>query len=153
VRTLLALLLLLVLQGCAPAVPFDHLTISTEFPPHVQTALVDAAERWFAVSPGLRVPVTIGDPANVRITPYGAAGDEECTNSSAYVVWSFLEPPEVRFCDADPANIAFLSLHELGHALGGRNDHLPEGNVMFPHAWGGALQPTAMDLDYVEMGP
>lgn len=142
----------LLLSGCT-YMPMDRIVIDDTLSPAVQGAFLDAAETWFLAVPSARVPVSIGSPANVMATDRET--DPECKKHAAYTLQSPTEAPVIRVCNPDrykPNNLKWLALHELGHALSGRGDHLGEGNVMVEDIESGerTLFPTAADIDYVE---
>jgi len=62
----------------------------------------------------------------------------------------------VYVCDLDHPRLDLLAAHELGHALGARDDLLGEGNVMAPDretAEASEGRPTALDVEYARGAP
>lgn len=144
---------LLVLAGCAQGAPIDGIEL---IDPAAEgrvgaTDLETAAEAW-----GLDLPPgwTLVDASHDEVTAACSAVNlksDGCTVGASRQVWVALElGSELRQA---------VLMHEAGHVLSGRADHVTEGcgnthatssHLMCMHA--GLTVPTAADYDYLGEG-
>lgn len=121
--------------------------------------IILAANAWIEAIPEARMPA--GITSDIRGGTIAPARGKVCEGSR--VGATSLSPtvaPRIIVCvdDLDPEDaLAFyiVVLHEIGHALSLRGDHLPSGNVMHsriePSLEGAGLI-TAEDIAYVREG-
>lgn len=140
------LALLLLVSGCADMRPQQWL-VDPELPMNTQNAIFLAAWAWCESDESACVEARVAQPGQ---EPNVRAGEQE--GGVAHCLTSPVGHPVIllgsyTLSQAQPYQQAIV-MHEMGHALGGRSDHLPSGNVMATRS---LITPelSALDLAYV----
>ena len=130
-----------------------ELAISPLFSAEHMALVVEAAETLFNAVPEARVPLVIAhDRGAGSIAPAKGRGRKDpCVRGvPANTPMSPTRAPRVRLCLEliRPEIFGLVVLHELGHALGRHDGHLPPGNVMSEYPKDGAKL-TECDVKFI----
>lgn len=137
------LILALFLGGCSMQ-PIETLSINSEdFTPEQIETLIKGFDAWPHV---LDVSTCTGQDCTVTL------GGPKCSGTVAgYADLSVSRPGRIVICPLaleDEEMLRLTATHELGHAVVGASDHLPEGNVMAKTSSKMVPEPTELDLQY-----
>lgn len=144
---------LLALAGCAQGEPIEGVDLIAPIAGESggETDLELAADVWGLPMPAGWVEIDAPESDVTVVCEFTSGHAEGCTVGAARQVWVAVElSPELR---------QVVLLHELGHVLSGRSDHVTEGcgrthatssHLMCAHA--ALTLPTSEDYDYLAEG-
>lgn len=111
------------------------LSISPEYTPVEVEQIVSALEEWTTALDLEPIPAMISTENIGGIISPKDKADQYCAGrGGTHNGHSYSLPPRIITCVTEqdrPEFFRVVVLHELGHALSLRHDHLPKGNVMY----------------------
>lgn len=149
---LIILIAVLLLGGCGWQ-PLERVAISPEFSDEEMREIEQACEDWFQAVPEYRVPVKVSsDCSGGCIRP---SQGRECAQvnpmAAAFANLRPEGPPEIVICRRPPkAGLYVVALHELGHAIALRDDHLDDPDDVMHYSAHERKELTERDLEYVK---
>lgn len=138
-------------EGVVGEVPGDEaLRVSADMPAEYVDAVSEAATQWCAVAGACRALTVVDAAPDVTL---GGHPDRPCGGPLDRRGTADIARGRIHLCPGlTEVQIRAVALHELGHILGHRVDHLGDGHVMGAYvdrSWGYL---TDADVDYVRVG-